>query len=798
MKKILLALGLTLGTSWAAMAQVPQAMNYQGIARDEAGKLLGGKVISLRISVLTGGANGAAVYTETHKAFTNAYGSFSLPVGRGQVVKGDFASINWGGGNQYLQVEMDAAGGTNYKLMGASELLSVPYAFYAGTAARLSGETSAKSGPVVGLQGTNGIPSQTWSLFGNSRSDPATDKLGTTDLADLVMVTNDLERLRITSNGDINIKTNLNVGNDLHVVRDAAIDRNTVVGNDLTVKQNVYLNTLGGTTTNNGPFTVARTSATALTGTLTVDKATNLKSTLNADGAATLGSTLNVTGATKLANTLGVTGATSLDNILTVAGATSLNNTLGVTGAANLNSTLGVTGATTLKSTLGVTGSTTLGSTLGVTGPATLGSSLRVNGSTFTKALNTEGKVSITAALTGDKFNSGNYPLAISGANQGIMIQVNGESNSSKNYLSFVNGSNTIVGSVEGQTLSELKNSFDYGWQVAMNAGNVAFVIAEGVATGVQLDLGEVAVMALEGIVATAEMTKHIVDMENKAGVTYESGSGDYAEWLERNDAQEKFSFGDVVGVKGGKITHNTATADHFMVVSMSPIVLGNSPAAEAKAKSEKIAFMGQVPVKVLGSVNIGDYIVPSGNNDGMGRAVSPAAMTLDQYRQIVGVAWEAAPNRKGVGLVNVAVGINSNDMAQKLQQQQQELDATRTKMNSIVAYLKAKDPSFSEEPLGAPASTSGATRTALATVAAPTQAAPVQMKATPKKNSSNYASVTQMFEKNPTLLRESMDKARLAFEKHGVDINANPELKRLFTDEQYFMAAYKKLQSKQ
>jgi hypothetical protein len=146
---------------------------------------------------------------------------------------------------------------------------------------------------------------------------------------------------------------------------------------------------------------------------------------------------------------------------------------------------------------------------------------------------------------------------------------------------------------------------------------------------------------------------------------------------------------------------------------------------------------------------------------------------------------------------VNVAVGINSNDMAQKLQQQQQELDAARTKMNNIVAYLKAKDPSFSEEPLAAPAVTGGATRTALAKAETPAQAKAMQMTAIAKKNS-NYASVTQMFEKDPALLRESMAKVRLAFEKQGVDINANPELKRLFTDEQYFMAAYKKLQAKQ
>ena len=114
----------------------------------------------------------------------------------------------------------------------------MPYAFHAGTATELVGTT--KAGKVAGSTGaangnTPGVPSQVWSLFSNSNVNSLTDFLGTTNYADLVMITNNLERLRITKGGDINITNSLNVGkdvnigNDLHVGRDATIDRNQLV-----------------------------------------------------------------------------------------------------------------------------------------------------------------------------------------------------------------------------------------------------------------------------------------------------------------------------------------------------------------------------------------------------------------------------------------------------------------------------------------------------------------------------------------------------------------------------------------
>ena len=115
-------------------AQAPSGINYQGIARDVGGKPLPEKDISLRISILQDGASGAIEYDEVHEVKTNAFGLFTLIIGKGEPGTGNFKFISWALGNKWLQVEMDVNGGRNFQLSGSQELMSVPYALYAGFA----------------------------------------------------------------------------------------------------------------------------------------------------------------------------------------------------------------------------------------------------------------------------------------------------------------------------------------------------------------------------------------------------------------------------------------------------------------------------------------------------------------------------------------------------------------------------------------------------------------------------------------------------------------------------------------
>lgn len=113
-------------------AQPPQAFNYQGVARDGSGSPLAERNISLRLSILQGAFPGSVVYQETHYVLTNKSGVFSTEVGHGDEQFGVLEDVDWGVDNHYIQIEMDPDGGANFTLLGKAQLLSVPYALYAG------------------------------------------------------------------------------------------------------------------------------------------------------------------------------------------------------------------------------------------------------------------------------------------------------------------------------------------------------------------------------------------------------------------------------------------------------------------------------------------------------------------------------------------------------------------------------------------------------------------------------------------------------------------------------------------
>ena len=141
-----------------------------------------------------------------------------------------------------------------------------------------------------------------------------------------------------------------------------------------------------------------------------------------------------------------------------------------------------------------------------------------------------------------------------------------------------------------------------------------------------------------------------------KVGVTYQSGSADYAEWLPKQNPSQDFEPGQVVGVKNGAISLDTYEADKVLVISTQPVVLGNMPKGDA-FQYEKTAFMGQVPVRVLGAVHSGDYIVASGLSDGNAMALAPEKMTAADLDRLVGIAWEDGLNPFR-NVVNCAVGM--------------------------------------------------------------------------------------------------------------------------------------------
>lgn len=147
-----------------------------------------------------------------------------------------------------------------------------------------------------------------------------------------------------------------------------------------------------------------------------------------------------------------------------------------------------------------------------------------------------------------------------------------------------------------------------------------------------------------------------------KAGVNFKSIGADFAELLEKQTPEEPLKNGDIVGVKNGKISSYTEDADQLMVISSQPIVTGNAPDPEREHLFEPVAFIGQVPIRIKGSVKAGDYIIPDGEGSGLGISLSQEEMTLDHIRMIVGQAWESS-NDEQIKLINCVVGLNQSDI---------------------------------------------------------------------------------------------------------------------------------------
>ena len=151
MRKLLTSLA-SLFIILSAIAQAPEQINYQGIARKHNGHPIDNDNISLRLTIRDVTSGGAIVYREVRTVMTNEFGLFHVAIGSPGATSsiGTIAGINWGSGSKFLQVEMDPDAGSAFVNMGTSQLLSVPYALYAKAAG-----TATPTGPAGGdLTGT--------------------------------------------------------------------------------------------------------------------------------------------------------------------------------------------------------------------------------------------------------------------------------------------------------------------------------------------------------------------------------------------------------------------------------------------------------------------------------------------------------------------------------------------------------------------------------------------------------------------------------------------------------------------
>ncbi len=139
--------------SFCAFAQAPQGFTYQAVATDNNGLELVEQNVSVRVSILSESSTGVEQWIETHSTTTDGFGLFTITIGEGTSTgngaQSSFSDIDWGASEHHLKIEMDVDGGSEYQLLGTSQLMSVPYALYA--------ESSGTPGP-EGPEGPQGEP----------------------------------------------------------------------------------------------------------------------------------------------------------------------------------------------------------------------------------------------------------------------------------------------------------------------------------------------------------------------------------------------------------------------------------------------------------------------------------------------------------------------------------------------------------------------------------------------------------------------------------------------------------------
>lgn len=143
-------------------AQAPNKMSYQAVVRNASNVLVTNQPVGVRITILSGSPTGTEVYKELFNPnpATNANGLVTLEIGSGTPITGLFTNINWGANTFFVKTEIDPTGGTNYSIVGTSQLLSVPYAFSAKEATNnwgLNGNTNATTSSFIGTSGSTPI-----------------------------------------------------------------------------------------------------------------------------------------------------------------------------------------------------------------------------------------------------------------------------------------------------------------------------------------------------------------------------------------------------------------------------------------------------------------------------------------------------------------------------------------------------------------------------------------------------------------------------------------------------------------
>ena len=690
------ALAQTDGLNYQAVIIDPDPEEIPGI--DVTGNILPNKEINVRFTI--SGSTGITEYQEVHTTKTDEYGMINLVIGKGNSVTGKFTEIYWDGSTKNLKVEINLDG--TYSDLSDQELLFIPYAYHRDIIA--SGNLTVDGNSL--LKGNLNI-NQELSVDGNS-----------------------------LIKGNLDVNNDLNVGGNTKLSGELTVEDNTLLSSKLTVANQSLSDLSGdlkvaGTATISKSLSVLDSSSTTLTGSLDVSGDASFMGDVNFDGDLKLKNTIfiesdNDNFLATFNNSSGGDG----DGLLIKLGRThSAWNGSGFISAPMpttepykellqlirdiIDGKKNPTEITPLDIVKASPDAMLVAAAQDITNRITSEinkvmpkvnipkievpqikspridfprTTVRVLGETYTVTNRFNLMPSVTIYPGETLFEGGDVPpdipqISIPGLPKlpeiNIVTQnVNNSLNNNNEYIRFEDKEGRRMGTIQAENLSEWRdNTF-------LNDVYMLDLIA-----------GFIGVDPLQAIIGANAAISNLLYDYNRIGVAYESGHGDYAEWLERDDHSEYLTAGDIVGVKAAKITKDLTDFEQVMVVSYKPIILGNIPDENKTHLGNNIAFMGQVPVKVIGPVSSGDYIVAHGEISGYGKAINPKEMKTENFKFAVGRSWDTNLN-EGPKLINTVVGIHNGDwvkVMQKIESRQEKFEDRLNEFENKVDQLIEK-----------------------------------------------------------------------------------------------------------
>jgi hypothetical protein len=142
------------------IAQPPPGINYQSVAKDPTNNVAKNRDIYVKGAIRQKSITGTIVWEESFLAKSDNDGIFTIVIGQGTKAGNinikDISLIDWANGPFYFNIKVAVApsipaawwvAADNYLDMGTTQMMSVPYAMFAGNASVTNVTTSIPPGP---------------------------------------------------------------------------------------------------------------------------------------------------------------------------------------------------------------------------------------------------------------------------------------------------------------------------------------------------------------------------------------------------------------------------------------------------------------------------------------------------------------------------------------------------------------------------------------------------------------------------------------------------------------------------